>query len=187
MPQTLVWLVYPTLMGLVSLPSYHDYWKKDEFLHYHLVAKRIPQDKFFDISRYLHFVNNSTILPPDNENYDRLCKMQPVIEYLCDKFQHVYDPDCDCSIDEAMVPYKGQCSKKQYIPQKPTKRGLNVWMRADSTNRYVSEFQIYVGKEKGSVESKLGERVIKDLTRKIKPKNYHVFCDNFFTSFSETY
>ena len=26
--------------------------------------------------------------------------------------------------------------------------------------------------------------MIKDLTRKIKPKNYHVFCDNFFTSFS---
>ena len=46
---------------------------------------------------------------------------------------------------------------KQYIPQKPTKRGLKVWMRADSTNGYVSEFQIYVGKEKGSVENKLGQ------------------------------
>ena len=51
---------------------------------------------------------------------------------------------------------------KQYIPQKPTKRGLKVWMRADSTNGYVSEFQIYVGKEKGSVESKLGERVMRE-------------------------
>ena len=57
-------------------------------------------------------------------------------------------------------------------------------MRADSTNGYVSEFQIYVGKEKGSVESNLGERVRKDLMRKIQHKNYHFFCDNFFTSFS---
>ena len=56
-------------------------------------------------------------------------------------------------------------------------------MRADSTNGYVSEFQIYVGKEKGSVESNLGERVRKDLMRKIQHKNYHLFCDNFFTSF----
>ena len=57
-------------------------------------------------------------------------------------------------------------------------------MRADSTNGYVCEFQVYVGKEKGSSEYKLGERVIKDLTRKLKYKYYHVYCDNFFTSFS---
>ena len=110
-----------------------------------------------DFLRYHDILNNSTILPPDSENYDRLCKVRPVIEYLCDKFHHVYDPHCECSIDEAMVPYKGRCSMKQYIPQKPTKRGLKVWMRADSTNGYVSEFQIYVGKEKGSVENKLGQ------------------------------
>ena len=28
------------------------------------------------------------------------------------------------------------------------------------------------------------EKIIKDLTRKLKYKNYHVYCDNFFTSFS---
>ena len=52
-------------------------------------------------------------------------------------------------------------------------------MRADSTNGYVSEFQVYIGKEDGSSECELGERVIKDLTRKLKFKNYHVYYDNF--------
>ena len=43
---------------------------------------------------------------------------------------------------------------------------------------------IFCWKEKGSSECKLGEQVINDLTRKLKYKNYHIFCDNFFTSFS---
>ena len=53
---------------------------------------------------------------------------------------------------------------KQYIPLKPVRRGFKVWMRADSCTGFVSEFQVYVGKE-GEVEDGLGARVIKDLTQ----------------------
>ena len=56
-----------------------------------------------------------------------------------------------------------------------------MWMRADSCTGFVSEFQVYVGKE-GEVEDGLGARVIKDLTQNIKNKYHHVYCDNFFTS-----
>ena len=59
---------------------------------------------------------------------------------------------------------------KQYMPKKPVRRGLKVWMRADSMNGYVSEFQVYVGKEKSS-EKGLGARIVKDLTRKITHRN----------------
>ena len=38
-----------------------------------------------------------------------------------------------------------------------------------------------MGKEV-STEMGLGARVVKDLTRTLVNKNYHVFCDNFFTS-----
>ena len=70
---------------------------------------------------------------------------------------------------------------KQYMPKKPVRRGLKVWMRADSMNGYVSEFQVYVGKEKSS-EKGLGPRIVKDLTRKVTHRNFHIYCDNFFTS-----
>ena len=109
------------LMGLVPISSYHDYWRKDKFLHYDPIANRIPRDQFFEISRYLHFVNNSTISSPYSENYDRLCKVRPILEYLCDKFRHLYDPHCECSIDKAMVPSKGHCSMKQYLPKNQPK------------------------------------------------------------------
>ena len=82
-----------------------------------------------------------------------------------------------------MVPYKGRSSLKQYMPQKPTKRGFKVWVRADSTNGYVSQFQVYTGKEMSSTEKGLGSRVVKDLTATIQHRNHHVYCDNFFSSF----
>ena len=67
------------------------------------------------------------------------------------------------------------------MPKKSVWRGLKVWMRADGVTGYISQFQVYVGKEV-STEMGLGGRVVKDLTRTLVNKHYHVFCDNFFTS-----
>ena len=53
---------------------------------------------------------------------------------------------------------------KQYVPKKPVKRGLKVWVRANSINGYISELQVYVGKVGNRSENSLGERVVKDLT-----------------------
>ena len=56
---------------------------------------------------------------------------------------------------------------KQYMPQKPIKRGYKVWLRSDM-NGYVWEFQIYTGKIANVVEKDLGEKVIKDLSQTLK-------------------
>ena len=97
------------------------------------------------------------------------------------RFTDLYHPSRECAIHEAMVPYKGHSSLKQYMPNKPVKRGLKVWMRSDSNNGYVPQFQVYVGKVASS-ETGLGARVVKDLTRSLTNKHHIVFCDNFFTS-----
>ena len=62
----------------------------------------------------------------------------------------LYHPHCQCAVDEAMVPYKGRSSLKQYMPKKPIKIGLKVWVWADSVTGYISCFQVYIGKEKSS-------------------------------------
>ena len=93
-----------------------------------------------------------------------------------------YSPHCETSIDEAMVAYTGRLSIKQYLPLKPTKRGIKIWARADPHNGYLNDFQVYTGKTNNVVETGLGERVVKDLTRDIWGKNHHVYCDNYFSS-----
>ena len=89
-------------------------------------------------------------------------------------------PTCNNAIDEAMIPFKGKSGVKQYMPKKPTKRGIKVWVRADSENGFFCDFDIYVGAS-ASPEKGLRARVVKKLTRSLVGKNYHVYCDNFFS------
>ena len=62
-------------------------------------------------------------------------------------------PSKEVSIDEAMIPFKGRSSMKQFMSNKPVKRGFKVWARADATNGYISEFYVYTGKEGNRVET----------------------------------
>lgn len=74
------------------------------------------------------------------------------------------------SIDEAMMRFNRRSSLKQYLPKKPIHRGMNVWVRADSTNRYICQFDIYTGKDGDSITTNLGESVVIKLT---SGGNYH--------------
>ena len=80
------------------------------------------------------------------------------VDFLCERVADVYEPGRDLSVDEAMIPFKGRSSLKQYMPLKPVRRGIKVWARADSSNGYVSAFQIYTGKQGGTG---LGAKVVK--------------------------
>ena len=80
------------------------------------------------------------------------------------------------------------------MPLKPCKRGIKIWCRCDPHNGYLSQFDIYTGKDdahenqtsagEGQTQTPqqgLGARVVTNLTRCLVGKNYFVFMDNFFT------
>jgi len=60
-------------------------------------------------------------------------------------------------VDKAMINFKGQTTLKQYMPLKPTKRGIKVWVLGDSHNGYFSKLQVYTGAVDGA-EKGLGSR-----------------------------
>lgn len=170
------------LMGIVRLPSLGDYWKKDVIYHYMPVADRISRDRFYDLHRYLHFVDNGTLSPPHTPGYNKLGKIAPIITMLGNRFADVWNPGKNISIDEAMIPFKGRSSLKQYMPMKPIKRGIKVWASADANNGYVSAFEVYTGKKGNTAEKGLGANVVKGLTEQLHGTYRHVFYDNFFSS-----
>ena len=173
---------FAILMSINSLPSIKDYWKRDPLFHYPAIADRITRDRFLEISRYLHFVDNDTLQPRGSDGYDNLGKVRPLLTHFADKFAGLYQPNKEVAVDEAMIKFTGRSSLKQYMPMKPVKRGIKVWVLGDSHNGYFSRFQVYTGKKDGSVEKGLGARVVKDLTSSLKGKYHHVYFDNFFTS-----
>ena len=79
---------FSILMGINRQPATDDYWKRDSVHYYKPIAQRISSDRFRDISRYLHFVDNLTKNPISNPSFPR-------------KVSSLYTPNCEIAIDEA--------------------------------------------------------------------------------------
>ena len=142
---------FSVLMGINHLLSVDDYWSKVQRLRYAPIAYRIPRWRFREISRYLHFVDNNHLVARGDHGHDRLGKVRPLIDYLSTKFAALYEPSKEIAVDEAMIKFQGRSSLKQYMPKKPTKWGIKVWVLGESTNGYISRFEVYTGKSERRV------------------------------------
>ncbi|KAL7381175.1 hypothetical protein ABVT39_001510 [Epinephelus coioides] len=87
----------------------------------------------------------------------------------------------DVTVDERLVPFRGRCPFKQFIPTKPGKYGIKIWVTCDTRSSYAWNMQIYTGKPAAAPsEKKQGMRVVLDVTEGLQGKT--ITCDNFFTS-----
>ena len=111
---------FKIMMGLIPLPSMDDYWRRDPLLfHYAPIADRISRKRFREITRYLHFADNTHLPQPGKPGYDRLGKVRGIMGKVQEQFTALYKPHCECAIEEAMIPFQGRSSLKQYMPAKP--------------------------------------------------------------------
>ena len=103
------YLGFMIIMGINKLPEIRDYWALDDKLRNPFIASRITRKRFEEISRYLHFVDNSTLPLRENPGFHRLQKVMPIISAMKEKFLLKYHPRPQNSIDETMIPFKGTC------------------------------------------------------------------------------
>ena len=140
------------------------------------------------ITRYRWWINLITRYPwwisLINSTRSRSFVEDPPSNFSCGGCLPHYRPNREISIDEAMIAFKGRSLMKQYLPKKPIKRGFTVWVRADSHNAYISQFECYTGKKGDTAEVGLGGNVVIRLTRDLVGKNYNIYMDNFFSSVS---
>ena len=137
-------------MGINNLPDIYDYWSTDPCLHYAPIASRISRKKFMEMKSFLHFVDKDTIIPHGQPGFNRLVRVRPILDLL--KFDSLYCPHRDVSVDEAIIKFKGKSKITQYIPLKTIKQGIKVWILADSVNGYITDCKVYIGKEGERVE-----------------------------------
>jgi len=125
------------------------YWSTDPFLGNSGIQSVFPRERFEALSRYLH-LNDSQVQPQRGQpDYDALYKLRPLISICRAAFLDRLVPGLALSVDEAMVKYKGRVFFRQYMPKKPIKWGIKVWMLADTETGYVSNFDVYLGKPDG--------------------------------------
>lgn len=123
------------LFGVKSLPETRLFWSKNPYLGVTLVQKVVPRNRLEKIRQYLHLNNQENMLPREDPNFDKLFKIRPLLDTLSGTFREEYQLSKFVSIDEGMVKYKGRLGFKQYMPMKPVKRLIKIWVLADATNR----------------------------------------------------
>ena len=98
------YLGFMVVMGVNQLPEIRDYWTK---LNNSFISSRITRQQFEEITRHMHFVDNTTRPLRDEPGFHRLQKVQPIIAAMIETFSANYNPHPHCSVDKAMIPFKG--------------------------------------------------------------------------------
>ena len=163
--------------GLDRRSHIRDYWSTKPWSRTPWYGEIFPVNDFCQIHRYLHCCDNLA----DHAD-DKLYKVRYLISKLQDNFRLAYTPGQNISVDEQMIGTKCRVSFIQYMPKKPTKFGIKVWVLADSSNGYCSRFEIYTGKVEGGVDVGLPTRVVHNLSVDFRYQGYHLYFDNFYTS-----
>ncbi|GBN80578.1 hypothetical protein AVEN_108227-1 [Araneus ventricosus] len=82
-----------------------------------------------------------------DEDFYLIQKLDPLMTDMKKNFKSHFNPCQNMSVDEPMIKYKGRLGIIQYMPKKPTKRGIKIWMLCDSSFGYVYDFDDYCGKK----------------------------------------
>ncbi|ROT78870.1 putative piggyBac transposable element-derived protein 4 [Penaeus vannamei] len=92
-------------MGINQKPEQRSYWSTDLFYHSPLFPATMTRDRFVQLSRYLHVVDEGSH-PPD----DHLWKLRPAIEILQRQFSSVFTPPRRITVDESLEISGALCS-----------------------------------------------------------------------------
>ncbi|XP_031582777.2 piggyBac transposable element-derived protein 4-like [Oreochromis aureus] len=146
----------------------------------------MPLKTFRAYSSALRFDDRETREPrrvDDRGRYDKLAPIRAVWDEWCARLPVMYRPGPEVTVDERLVPFRGRCPFRQYMPSKPARYGIKIWVLCDSRSSYAWKMQLYAGKadKLGPPEKNLAARVVMDLTEGLAP-GHNVTCDNFFTS-----
>ncbi|PNF23367.1 hypothetical protein B7P43_G13170 [Cryptotermes secundus] len=104
-----VYLYLLMMMGIIQNPNLRMYFSRKHMLETPFLPNVMSGERFSLLTRFLHFVDhtNKEIAKRDPKLY----KILPVSEYLRKKFQKVYIPGKEVSVDESLLLWKGRLSE----------------------------------------------------------------------------
>ena len=114
-------------MSVIDLPDIKMYWSEDCLFGGLLIANVMSCSWFEKISQYFH-VTDRTGYSYNDPNRDKRHLVREIFDCVNGKLLENYTPHKESSIDEAMIAFCGTLAFCQYMPAKPTKYGIKVWM-----------------------------------------------------------
>jgi hypothetical protein len=93
-----------------------------------------------------------------------------------------YTPGTGCTVDESLHGFRGRCNYKQYIPNKPSKYGIKVYVLAVSKTFYSVYFKTYMGAGTHAPGLPVPAQAVLDLVPSVSGTNRNITTDNYYTS-----
>ncbi|KAF2896028.1 hypothetical protein ILUMI_10146 [Ignelater luminosus] len=165
------------MMSYNWVPAFDHYWSKNESLGNRTTKKAISRDRCKRLSAKMYFNSLEKVANCRKQFY-----IEEVVNCLKLTFQKFRSEAAFQSIDESVAKFKERSLMKQYLPLKPIKRGIKIWVGSDSPTGYVYDLKIYAGKKTETTSGALGERLVKNLARSLREKAVAVCFDRFFAS-----
>lgn len=165
------------IMCYNHVPAMSDYWSKNKSMKNEAIKEAITRDRFKLLMGKMYYAPVEHAMNAPKTYY-----IDDIVNCFKKTFREMRQDSPFQSVDESMTKFLGRSTMKQYMPLKPVKRGIKIWMRCDSKSGYTYDFNIYSGKETESVEGTLGERVVNKLASTIIEPDVTLCFDRFFTS-----
>jgi hypothetical protein len=163
-----------------TFANYSEFWS--ESLGIPIFRATMSWSRFTDIKRVVRFDNKN--IREEREATNKLAAIRQIWNLFLSNCTSNYKPSADLTVDEQLVPFRGNCKFRVYIKSKSGKYGMKIWIFADAETFYCRNTQIYVGKERGRTETGQESRVVKGLVTPCYNSGRNVTTDNFFTSYS---
>ena len=139
----------------------------------------MPKYRFIALTRFMRFDNKETQTARRAE--DKLAPIRELFNEINTLLLRYYTPSEYLTVDEQLVPFKGRCPFRQYIPSKPDKYGMKIFWICDAKSFYPLKAKPYLGKEKSGPQQNLGRSVVLELTNPFTYSGRNITMDNYFT------
>ena len=94
----------------------------------------------------MRFDDMSTHAAQKDGEQGKITSIHELWEKFIEACQKNYKAGPYVTIDKSLLPFRGKCSFKVYMPSKLGKYGIKVWSMVDASNAYLMNTQIYKGK-----------------------------------------
>ena len=121
---------------------------------------------------------------------DPLAAVSDMFNKFIENCRKSYSIGTHACIDEMLVPFRGRCKFKIYMPMKPAKYGIKIMSLNDARTQYLANTYIYFGKNSDGIgltneEKRLAvptQSVIR-LSKILEGSRRNITADNWFLSF----
>ena len=169
-------------MGLCEKPTLDDYWSEWWVTQTPAFSKVMLRNRFKLLCSFIHFVDNATRLDKDDENYDPLFKIQPILSSVTKSWQESITLGKNLSIDESMIGFRGRIFFRQYIKSKHHRFGIKGFVLCCGKTSYTYHIDIYAGSlYEYDRQVGQGHSVVRKLCEGLQP-GHTLYLDSFYTA-----